>query len=216
MIALITGASRGLGFAVAKALANKAHVIAVARTVGALEELDDQIKSTGGESTLVPLDLNDADGVSRMCIAINDRWGGVDLWVHSVAQAAPLSPVNHIATKDFSKSMTTHSTIAADLIAKIDPLLRPKNGQAVFMRDDHSGEKFFAAYAAAKAAETALFEAWAAENTKAGPKVYGFTPKPMPTATRARFFPGEDRDALSPCATEATRLFKEIGLTSSS
>ena len=216
MIALVTGASRGLGYAVAKALAPKAHVIAVARTVGALEELDDEIKAKGGEAMLVPLDLGKADGVSRMCIAINDRWGGVDLWVHSLAQAAPLSPVNHIASEDLTKSVTAHAMIAADLIAKVDPLLRSKGGQAVFMRDDHQGEKFFGAYAAAKAAEAALFEAWAAETEKTGPKVHGFTPNPMPTATRARFFPGEDRDALARCPAEAERLLKEIGITTSS
>jgi len=216
MISLITGASRGLGYAVAKSLAPHSHIIAVARTVGALEELDDDVKSLGGETTLVPLDLTDADGVARMCLAIHERWGGVDLWIHTAAQAAPLSPTHHIEAKEFAKSMAVHSTVAADLIAKVDPLLRAKNGKAVFMRDDHSGEKFFGTYAAAKAAETALFEAWQAETSSSGPVVIGFTPNPMPTGTRARFFPGEDRKALSPCADEANRLTKELGLSSSS
>jgi len=209
MIALITGASRGLGFALAEAIAPHAHIVAVARTVGGLEELDDAIKAKGGEATLVPLDLTDADGVSRMCLSIHERWGGIDFWAHTAAQAAPLSPAHHIAAKDFEKSMRLHGPVVADLIAKIDPLLRARNGQAIYMRDDHTGEKFFGTYASAKAAETALFEAWKAETIKSGPKVQVFTPKPMPTGTRARFFPGEDRSKLTPCADEAQRLIKD-------
>ena len=212
MITLITGASRGLGYALGVALAPVSHVIAVGRTIGGLEELDDAINAQGGSSTLVPLDLTDADGVSRMCIALHERWGGIDLWCHTAAQSASLSPAHHIATKDFTKSLDVHVRVALDLIAKIDPLLRAKGGRAVFMGDNHRGEKFFGSYAAAKAAEIALFEAWQAENAKLGPTITRFDPKPMPTATRARFFPGEATSALTPTTEEAQRLLETLGL----
>ncbi|MEM9716065.1 MAG: SDR family oxidoreductase [Pseudomonadota bacterium] len=209
MIALITGASRGLGYALAAALAPKYHIIAVARTAGGLEDLDDVIQSKGGSSTLVPLDLTDADGVSRMCLSIHERWGAIDLWAHTASEAPPLSPAHHITAKELGKTINLHVTTTSDLINKVDPLLRPNRGHAIFMRDDHSEEKFFGSYAAAKAAETALFEAWRAESLKSGPKVVGFAPNPMPTATRARFFPGEDRGKLSPCQDEADRLIAD-------
>ena len=91
-IALVTGASRGLGAAVSEALAeNNYHVIAIARTTGALEELDDRIQSKGGSATLVPLDITDEEAVKRMCILIHERWGGLDLWVHCAIHASPLS-----------------------------------------------------------------------------------------------------------------------------
>ncbi|MEM9211597.1 MAG: SDR family oxidoreductase [Pseudomonadota bacterium] len=206
MIALITGASRGLGYAVSAALAHTHHVIAVARTTGALEDLDDVIQAQGGAATLVPLDLNDSDGVSRMCAAIYERWGGVDLWVHTAAQAAPLSPAHHIAPKDFAKSLSLHATVTSDLITKIDPLLRPKKGTAVYMSDDHVGAKFFGTYAAAKSAEGALFSTWAKETEKQDIEIVSFAPQPMPTSTRARFYPGENRSSLASPADEAQRL----------
>ncbi|MEO1563621.1 MAG: SDR family NAD(P)-dependent oxidoreductase [Pseudomonadota bacterium] len=212
MITLITGASRGLGFAIGEALAATSHVIAVARTVGGLEDLDDAIKTKGGEATLVPLDLTDADGVSRMCLSIHERWGGLDLWVHTATQPVPLAPLPHTEAAEFTKSMTLHANVARDLIVKIDPLLRAKSGRAVYMQDNHQGEKFFGTYAAAKAAEAALFAAWASENEKLGPIVSAFHPAPMPTATRARFFPGEDKAALSTPRDEANRVLTELGL----
>ncbi|MEO0343282.1 MAG: SDR family oxidoreductase [Pseudomonadota bacterium] len=212
MIALITGASRGLGFALGRALASKYHVVAVARTVGALEELDDSIQAKGGNATLVPLDLTDAEGVSRMCAAIFERWGGIDLWLHTAAHATSLSPAHHIAADDIATTIQVHVHATSDLISKVDPLLRARNGTAVFMQDDQLDKKFFGSYAAGKAAEAALFRAWAAETIKSGPTVLGFSPNPMPTGTRARFFPGEDKSALYGCANEAQRLISEHGL----
>ena len=97
-IALVTGASRGLGAAVAQKLATDGyHVIAVARTTGALEELDDRIQADGGSATLAPFDITDEEAIKRMCISVHQRWGGLDLWVHCAIHTAPLSPVGHIA-----------------------------------------------------------------------------------------------------------------------
>jgi NAD(P)-dependent dehydrogenase (short-subunit alcohol dehydrogenase family) len=206
-ISLITGASRGLGAATAEALAAAGHhVIALARTPGALEELDDRIQAAGGSATLVPLDVKDAAGVQRLCLSIHERWGGLDTWVHCINHAAPLSPANHAAQKDWDNSFDTNVRYAQQLIVNIDPLLGTRKGTAVHCVDTHAGEKFFAAYGASKAAQKALFDSWSAESAPHGRRVIAFSPNPMPTATRARFFPGEDRAALTPCATEAQRL----------
>ena len=204
--ALITGASRGFGAALAEALAPTHHVIALARTVGALEELDDRIQATGGSATLVPLDAKDTDGISRLCASIHDRWGGLNLWVNTIVHAPPLSPVPHIAASDFSKSIAHGLTMTQTLIANIDPLLAATSGTAVHLDDPRAGQKFFGAYGAAKAGQKALFDSWAAEVESTDRTMISFEPRPMPTATRARFFPGENREALSSCAAEAARL----------
>ncbi|GGA21604.1 SDR family NAD(P)-dependent oxidoreductase [Neptunicoccus cionae] len=206
-ISLVTGASRGLGAATAEALAAKGHhVIALARTTGALEELDDRIQAKGGTTTLVPLDVKDEEAVKRLCISIYERWGGLDLWVHCINHAPPLSPANHAAQKDWDNTFNTNVRMAQQLIVNIDPLLEARKGTAVHCHDPRAGEKFFAAYGASKAAQKALFDSWAAEGAGRGRKVVSFEPAPMPTATRARFYPGEDRGALTSCATEAARL----------
>lgn len=210
-IALVTGASRGLGAAVSEALASDGyHVIAVARTTGALEELDDRIQAKGGSATLVPLDITNEDAVKRMCISIHDRWGGLDLWVHSAIHAAPLSPAGHIADKDWEKTIAVNVTATGRLITNIESLLLAKSGTAVHIDDPIDGQKFFANYGASKAAQRALFQSWAAETVKTGPNVISFLPNPMPTACRARFYPGEDRDALFHPNEEAARLLKQL------
>lgn len=206
-IALITGASRGLGAASAKIFAQSGfHIIALARTIGALEELDDSIQNTGASTTLVPADISDLDVISDVCASVYQRWGGLNLWLHTAIHAAPLSPVGHIDTKDFAKSLSANLTATQHLIACIDPLLRAKKGLCIYCKDPVAGKKFFGAYGASKAAQSALFESWAAENTNGGIDVMGFTPKPMPTATRARFHPSEPRDALSSTENQAAEL----------
>ncbi|MBV0911470.1 SDR family NAD(P)-dependent oxidoreductase [Anianabacter salinae] len=209
---LVTGASRGLGAAIAEALAPRFHVVAVARTVGGLEDLDDRIKAKGGQATLAPMDVTTPGAMAHLCRSIFDRWGGVRLWVHTAVQAPPLSPADHVAAKDFDKALAVNVTATATLIPMVSPLLRPEDGAAVFFDDPHVGEKFFGAYAATKAAQIALARAWAAETARLGPKVHVLTPAPMPTATRARFFPGEDRAALARPEAEAARLLAGIGL----
>ena len=209
-IALVTGASRGLGAAVSEALAeNNYHVIAIARTTGALEELDDRIQLKGGSATLVPLDITDEEAVKRMCILIHERWGGLDLWVHCAIHASPLSPVSHISEKDWEKTIAINITATGRLITNIESLLLANSGTAIHIDDKVSGHKFFGNYGSSKAAQRALFESWASETVKTGPNILVFSPNPMPTACRARFFPGEDRSALFHPSEEAARLIKQ-------
>ncbi len=209
--ALITGASRGLGAALAEALAPSHHIIAVARTGGGLEELDDRIRARAGSATLAPMDITVADAMATLCRGIYDRWGKLDLWLHTAIHAAPLSPADHIDTKAWDKSVSINANATALLIAYVAPLLGHE-GRAVFFDDPRAGEKFFGAYGATKAAQIALAQSWAAETVRIGPHVHLLSPRPMATATRARFFPGEDRDALSAPADEAARLLDSLGL----
>lgn len=210
-ITLITGASRGLGAATAEALSAQGHhIIALARTTGALEELDDRIQDAGGTCTLVPLDAKDNDAVARMALSINERWGGLDLWVHCIVHAPPMAPANMAAQKDWDDSFNTNVRMAQQMIVNFDPLLEPRKGTAVHCIDPRAGDKFMAAYGASKAAQRALFNSWATEVDPKGRKVVGFSPNPMPTATRARFYPGEDRHTLTPCADEAQRLIEQL------
>ncbi len=213
-IALVTGASRGFGFALAEALAGPdTHILALARTTGGLEELADKIEAKGGASTLIPLDITDEAGLRSMCRAIHDRWGHLDLLIHAAAHATPMSPADMTATKDWDKAMAVNATATQRLIALTRPLLlAAKAGQAVFVTDARAGEKFFGAYGAAKAAQSALIDSYRAETLQTGPKVSTFQPAPMPTALRARFFPGEDRAALASIEAEAARLIKTLTL----
>jgi NAD(P)-dependent dehydrogenase (short-subunit alcohol dehydrogenase family) len=209
--ALITGASRGLGSAMAEQLALQGwHVVALARTTGGLEDLDDRVKShklpgTGG-LTLAPMDVTNDDAMRHLCLNIHQRWGGLQLWVHTAVHAAPLSPAGSLDTRDWDKSIATNIRATGQLIPMIEPLLKAGHGTAVFMDDPRAGQKFFGAYGASKAAQIALARSWAAETAKIGPRVLILTPAPLPTATRARFFPGEDRSPLATLQDEAARL----------
>lgn len=207
--ALITGASRGLGAALAEALGPSHHIIAVAKTTGALEELDDSIQAKGGATTLAPMDVTKPDAMAALCRGIFDRWGSLDLWLHTAIHAAPLTPTNHIDGKDLAKSITGNITATATLISFVAPLLGEK-GEAVFFDDPRAGEKFFGSYGASKAAQIALARSWQSECKTTGPKVHILTPPPMPTATRARFFPGEDRDALTHPKVAAAALLSQL------
>ena len=208
---LITGASRGLGAALALQLAHKFHIIAVAKTTGALEELDDRIQAIGGQATLAPLDVTDVNAVRHLCRSIHERWGGLHLWAHCAIHAAPLAPANCIDDRDWDKSIKLNVTTTGMLIPNITPLLH-QSGTAVFFDDHCGGKKFLGSYGATKAAQIALAESWKAETVKTGPKVEILTPAPMPTATRARFYPGEDRSALSSCDSEAARIITALDL----
>jgi len=212
-IALITGASRGLGAALAEALAPAFHIVAVARTTGALEEVDDRIKARGGHATLAPMDVTNADAMAHLCRGIHDRWGHADLWLHTAIHAAPLAPAGHIDAKDWDKSIAINATAAATLIRMVEPLLHAAPaGRAVLFDDPRAGEKFFGAYGATKAAQVALARSWQAETERTGPKVDIVEPRPLATALRARFFPGEDRKALAAPRDEARRLLGLLGL----
>ncbi len=206
-VALVTGASRGLGFSIAAALGAKGyHVIAVARTTGGLEELDDLIQKSGGSATLAPLNVTDENAMAHLAKSILERWGRLSLWVHAAIHAAPLSPAGHVDAKDFDKSVSCNLRATANLIPLLEPLLRAGNGTALFLDDPRGGEKFFGSYGATKAAQIALARSWQAESEKIGPRVLIATPNPVATATRARFFPGEDRTKLADLHAEAARL----------
>lgn len=208
-IALITGASRGLGAALAVELAPTHHIVAVARTTGALEEVDDRIRAAGGEATLAPMDITNADAMAQLCRSIHDRWGKVDMWLHSAIEAMHLTPTPHIQGKDWTRTLAVNLDATVRLIAFVTPLLG-ETGTAVFFRDDHAGESFFGGYGATKAAQMALAESWQKETARIGPRVVIVEPRPLATAMRARFFPGENRDGLIPPAVEARRLLPEI------
>jgi NAD(P)-dependent dehydrogenase (short-subunit alcohol dehydrogenase family) len=207
--ALITGASRGLGAALARALAPTHHIIAVAKTTGGLEELDDQIKALGGSATLAPMDITNDGAMQTLCRGIHDRWGSLDLWAHTAIHAAPLAPTAMIDAKDMNKSIAGNVAATATLISYVAPLLGT-TGTALFFDDAQAGGPFYGSYGATKAAQIALAQCWQAETARTGPKVHIATPNPMPTATRARFHPGEDRAPLADPNTEAARILAVV------
>lgn len=211
-IAVVTGASRGLGAALAFELASRGwHVVALARTAGGLEEVDDRVKALrlpgAGTLTLAPMDITNDDAMRHLCRSVHDRWGRIDLWVHAAIHAAPLAPAGSLDVKDWDKSLGINVRATGILIPMVEPLLRASpSGTALFFDDPRAGQKFFGAYGATKAAQIALAQSWAAETVRIGPRVVIATPFPMPTATRARFFPGEDRSALATPHAEAARI----------
>ncbi|MBT9382498.1 SDR family oxidoreductase [Pseudooceanicola sp. CBS1P-1] len=209
-VALITGASRGLGAALALELAQSFHVVAVARTVGALEELDDRLRAAGGSATLAPMDVTIPEAMAQLCRSIHDRWGGLALWAHTAVHVAPLTPAAHVDAKDWAKSIATNVTAMGHLVPYVAPLLGREGRALFFADDDMSGAKFASSYGATKAAQIAMARSWAAETVRTGPHVHVLSPRPMPTATRARFYPGEDRAALTPVQDEARRLLSGL------
>ncbi|MEM1006152.1 MAG: SDR family NAD(P)-dependent oxidoreductase [Pseudomonadota bacterium] len=204
-IALVTGASRGLGAALAEALAPDYHVVAVARTTGGLEELDDRIQAKGGTATLAPMDISDPNAMATLCRGIHDRWGKVDLWLHTAIHSSALTPAHFIDPKEWTKAVAINATATSVLIPYVAPLLGDA-GHAVFFDDPKAGEKFYGIYGATKAAQIAMARSWKTETQRTGPRVSIVEPAPMPTAVRARFHPGEDRDALTSTAQEAARI----------
>ncbi len=214
-LALVTGDSRGLGAAIAEQLALRGwHVVAVARTVGGLEDLDDRVKAAGlpgaGALTLAPMDVTNDDAMRHLCRSIHDRWGGLGLWVHAAIHAAPLAPAGHLDQKDWEKSLATNTRATGMLIPMVEPLLLAHQGTALFLDDLRAGQPFFGAYGATKAAQMALARSWQAETARHGPRVLIAAPAGLPTATRARFFPGEDRTRLADVQAEAARILDAL------
>ncbi|MEM7645223.1 MAG: SDR family NAD(P)-dependent oxidoreductase [Pseudomonadota bacterium] len=188
------------------------HVIAVARTQGALEELDDRIQASGGTATLAPMDVTDAGAMQHLCRGIHDRWGKLPLWIHTAVHTAPLTPATMIDEKDMATSVEVNVTALSRLIPYVAPLLKAAGGGTAIFFDDAHPLKFAGAYLATKAAQRLLIEAWQAEATTPGATdVRLLTPKPIATAVRARFHPGEDRSALADIMGEAGRLLSEAG-----
>jgi NAD(P)-dependent dehydrogenase (short-subunit alcohol dehydrogenase family) len=214
-LALVTGASRGIGREIALQMAALgAHVIAVARTPGALEELDDEIKGVGGQATLVPLDLTDFEGVDRLGGAIHERWGKLDILVANAGILGPISPIGHIQAKDFDKVMAVNVTSAWRLMRTTDPLLRQSDaGRAVIMSSGvaHSCRPFWGAYAASKAALEVLARTWAAELEKSPVRINIVNPGATRTRMRAQAMPGEDPETLPAAEDVAAKIVPLAG-----
>jgi NAD(P)-dependent dehydrogenase (short-subunit alcohol dehydrogenase family) len=195
-IALVTGASRGIGHATARSLAKAgAHIIAVARTQGGLEELDDEIRKDGGSATLVPLSLTDTDGLARLGAALNERHGRLDILVGNAGIAGPSSPLGHIDLKPWNDVVGVNVTANFQLIRCMEPLLKNSDaGRAVFVTASasHRAPAYRGPYAASKAALETLVRVWANETATTDIRVNLFSPGPVRTRMRATVFPGED------------------------
>ena len=209
-IALVTGASRGIGAATARALAaTGAHVVAVARTVGGLEELDDAITSAGGSATLVPLDITDFEGLARLAGALDERYGRLDILVGNAAIAGPSSPLGHITPKDWDEVMKINVTANWRLICAMDVLLRRSGaGRAVFLTSGaaHYTPAYLGLYSASKAALEAVARTYAAETERTAVRVNLFNPGPTRTRMRAQVMPGEDPATLPPPEDVAEKI----------
>ncbi|MGH6777770.1 MAG: SDR family NAD(P)-dependent oxidoreductase [Bradyrhizobium sp.] len=195
-IALVTGASRGIGYAAARALSRLgAHIVAVARTQGGLEELDDEIRKEGGTATLVPLSLTDFDGIARLGAALHERHGKLDILVGNAGIAGPSSPLGHIDLKPWTDVMAVNVTANFQLIRCMEPLLRHSDAaRAVFVTSGaaNNAPAYLGPYAASKAALQALVRVWAHETASTAIRVNLFDPGPSRTRMRAGVFPGED------------------------
>ena len=195
-IALVTGASRGIGHATARALAKAgAHIIAVARTQGGLEELDDEIRKDGGTATLVPLSLTDFDGIARLGAALHERHGKIDVLVGNAAVASTSSPLGHIELKAWTDMMAINVNANFQLIRCMEPLLKQSDaGRAVFLTSGAASKAlaYWGPYAASKAALDTLVRVWANETASTNLRVNLFSPGPIRTRMRAQVFPGED------------------------
>jgi len=209
-LALVTGASRGLGAAAALAFAREgAHCVLVARTVGGLEEQDDKIKALGGSATLVPLDLTDGPGIDRLGAALYERFGKLDVLLGNAAILGTLSPIGHVEPDTFDKVMAINVTANWRLIRSLDPLLRRSDsGRAIFVTSGiaHKNVPYWSAYAASKAALEVLVGTYAAEVAHTAVRVNLYNPGPMRTAMRAQAFPGEDPETQTPPAAHAEGL----------
>src|SRR3954470_6178211 len=194
-IALITGASRGIGHATALALAKAgAHVIAIARTVGGLEELDDAIKAAGGTATLVPLDLKDYEGIDRLGASLNQRFGKLDVLVANAGILGPLSPLSHVEPAAFEDVMAVNVTANYRLIRSLDPLLQKSAaGRAVFLTSGAAWTPiaYWGPYSVSKAAVELMARIYAAETATTQLRVNVFNPGPIRPRRRATAMPGE-------------------------
>ncbi len=211
-LALVTGASRGIGYQLAKQFAAAgAHVIAVARTVGGLEELDDEIKTAGGSATLVPLDLTDGPGVDRLGGSIHERWGKLDVLVANAAMLGVIAPLGHVEAKVWDKVMALNVTATWRLIRSVDPLLRASDaGRAIVLSSGaaHSARAFWGPYAASKAAVEAMVRSWADETRNSPLRINIVDPGATRTAMRAQAMPGENPDTLPVPATVAASILR--------
>src|ERR1700722_12142275 len=216
-IALVTGASRGIGYALSLALARAgARIVAVARTVGGLEELDDAVKAAGGTTTLVPLDMRDYDGFYRLAATLNERYQRLDVLVGNAAIGGQRSPLGHVMPPAWDEAMAVNVTANYQLIRAMDPLLRRSDaGRAVFMTSGAatSCRAYAGPYSTSKAALNALARTYAAETTSTPVRVNLFNPGPTRTRMRAQVMPGEDPMTL-PTPEQVAEKIVELCLPS--
>jgi NAD(P)-dependent dehydrogenase (short-subunit alcohol dehydrogenase family) len=210
-LALVTGASRGIGAATALALGKAgAHVILTARTAKGLEAVEDAIHEAGGNATIAPLDLTETDGIGRLASAIGERWKALDVLVLNAAQLGTLGPVPHMDAKDLARTLTLNLSAQAALIAAFDPMLRASDGARVIGLTSSVGatpRAYWGGYGASKAAFDALLGSYAAETRNIGRvRVAIVDPGATRTAMRARAFPGEDPATLKSPETVADAI----------
>lgn len=195
-IALVTGASRGIGAALSLELARAgAHVVAVGRTVGGLEEIDDAIKAAGGSATLVPLDMKDTDGIARLAAALGERYGRLDVMVGNAALGGSNSPLDHFEQKEWEDVMAVNVTANWNLIRFMNGLLRRSDaGRVVFMTSGSAwnARAYRGLYSASKSALDVLARTYANETASTSVRVNLFSPGPTRTRMRAAVMPGED------------------------
>lgn len=209
-IALVTGASRGIGYFTALELAKAgAHVVACARTVGGLEELDDAIKAVGGSATLVPFDLSDMDAIDRLGASIFERWGKLDILVANAGILGVIAPIAHVEAKVFERVMTTNVTAMWRLVRSLEPLLvKSDAGRAILLSSGvaTNPRAFWGAYAMSKAAVETMGRIWAEEMAHTPLKINMVNPGATRTAMRAQAMPGEDPETLPHPSEVAARI----------
>ncbi|PYE99346.1 NAD(P)-dependent dehydrogenase (short-subunit alcohol dehydrogenase family) [Rhizobium sp. PP-F2F-G38] len=215
-IALVTGASRGIGYFTALELARAgAQVIACARTVGGLEELDDAVKAEGGlPLTLVPFDLADMEAIDRLGAAIHERWGRLDILVANAGVLGTISPIGHVEAKVFEKVMTINVTATWRLIRTVEPLMIQSNaGRALILSSSaaHTCKPFWGPYSASKAAVEALARTWAGETQRLPLRILSVDPGGTRTAMRAQAMPGEDPETVPHPSEVARTLLPLVG-----
>jgi NAD(P)-dependent dehydrogenase (short-subunit alcohol dehydrogenase family) len=213
-IALVTGATRGIGRAIALFLGREgAHVVAVGRTQGGLEEIDDEIRSAGGAATLVRLDLKRATEVDSLGPALFARWGRLDILVASAGVLGPITPVGHVSDQDWAETLDVNLTANWRLIRTLDPLLRCSDaGRAVFLTSGAAvrPRAYWAPYAASKAGLEALVKSYADEVANTALRVNLANPGPTRTGMRAKAMPGEDPMTLPSPEAQAARIVELV------
>jgi NAD(P)-dependent dehydrogenase (short-subunit alcohol dehydrogenase family) len=209
-VALVTGASRGLGAAVAVELARVgAHVVLLARTEGGLGDTDDAVRAIGGAATLLPMDLREGEALDAIGPSLYRRFGRLDIVAHCAGVLGKLTPVGHIQPQDWADVVAVNLTAAWRLIRTCDPLLRQAPaGRAVFVTDARAADPlgYWGAYGATKAGMAHLVQTWAAELAITRVRALLFDPGPLRTRLRAEAFPGQDPATLPTPEAAAARL----------
>jgi NAD(P)-dependent dehydrogenase (short-subunit alcohol dehydrogenase family) len=216
-IALVTGASRGIGRAVALALAAQgAHVVITGRTVGALEELDDEIQTAGGTATILQLDLLRLEKIDQIGPTLFQRWGKLDILVGNAGVLGNLTPIAHVTDDNWTRVISTNLAANWRLIRTLDPLLqRSDAGRAIFVTSGASARDtaYWGLYAASKAALETIVKTYAAEVSTTAIRVNMVNPGPTRTQMRAKAYPGEDPETL-PTPHDVAPLFVDLALPS--